>query len=37
MEIDTNTSEIINYLLMNENMYNLDKNNNIVITNIKMI
>ena len=35
MEIDTNTSEIINYLLMNENMYNLDKNNNIVITNIE--
>ena len=35
MEIDNNTSEIINYLLMNENMYNLDKNNNIVITSIE--
>ena len=35
MEIDNSKEEIINYLLMNENMYNLDKNNNIIITNIE--
>ena len=35
MEIDNSNEEIINYLLMNENMYNLDKNDNIVITNIE--
>ena len=35
MEIDNSSEEIINYLLMNENMYNLDKNDNIIITNIE--
>ena len=36
MEIDTSANdEIINYLLMNENMYYLDKNDNIHIVDIK--
>ena len=35
MEIDNTIPEISNYLLMNENMYNLDKNNNIIITDIE--
>lgn len=36
MEIDTSVNEeIINYLLMNENMYYLDKNDNIHIVDIK--
>ena len=35
MEIDNTIPEISNYLLMNENMYNLDKNNNIIIISIE--
>ena len=34
MDIDDTSQEIINFLLMNENMFNLDKNNNIIITTI---